>query len=928
MKKKELKNNKNRIISILLAFGLVVSAAYSVPLKGGVSAESISQTGGTLSLYPNNNVSGSFTFVNDGNGLGVKYVDWSLNEVTTGVESGSNVEINTNGTGSAYVYIDCDATLGTISFSTNETMATATLTINSGASLTASAFNATGNVGNVTNNGTLVMSTFDTDVLKNQPDGYFHLTNNGTVSATNMTFNSDAPVSSSAGSVYRVTNSFTKDDFDLAGTVVVDETTSIQSSGGSFTIQVGEAKKTITEAVPAGTTAVDLLDSPEVFLEEFDEDVYYGVNYDYTSKISCAPGYGGTPYLEYMNANLIASDWTTEKPTYIGNYRVRAVAPAYGSYKAEISMMESEFSIVQFPFSEVPKASGDKYVTLEGVKNEIYVADKVTLVPNSAFQISASLGDSLFHDKLALARSDLYLDDGDYFNEDTMVFFKRKSDGAQTTETRTFYNTIPELMDLVFDRVDPEVSNSVVLDDKAATLSSGGVVEGKKVVFTVSDEYLDKAVVTVGSTSTTEKFEAEATTGTVEVKGTRGKTEDVSVTAYDLAGRSKTFSFKLKYPTVVPEASIKIFDTYVGKNYIPVVDSESDGKDRATFEYKKSGADDSTYTTEKPTKAGSYTVRATIPATDAYESVTCTADFTINKNVVESAAVKARNVYLGQKLDFEVESDSDGNQDAKFLYKTAGAPDSTYTTDEPSTIGNYVVQAIIPETEAYKSTSCISEFEVSFLEAPKNAYSLSGQPGKNKYYVSDVNINPAEGYTISSKLQGAYSNRILYTGKNQKVYLKRKSDGALTNAINVTEDYKIDKEAPTISQSDNSKVYSDELSVEISDDHLHTFVIDGESFTVTKSSTTAKLDPMNGVKTFNLKAEDEAGNTSSAAITVMATWLKDKIIPAGKLLPLDSTESYKLGSGKWTVSGDSTVYNGGGSVYVNSDGDYTFTQVD
>ena len=84
---------------------------------------------------------------------------------------------------------------------------------------------------------------------------------------------------------------------------------------------------------------------------------------------------------------------------------------------------------------------------------------------------------------------------------------------------------------------------------------------------------------------------------------------------------------------------------------------------------------------------------------------------------------------------------------------------------------------------------------------------------------------------------------------------------------------------------------------------------------------------MNGAKTFKLKAEDEAGNTTSAAITVMATWLKDKIIPGDKLLPLDSSESYKLGSGKWTVSGDSTIYNGGGTVYVNADGDYTFTQV-
>ena len=679
-----------------------------------------------------------------------------------------------------------------------------------------------------------------------------------------------------------------------------------------------------TYSVPlkSGVNADDLL-SPEIELQEFDIDVFYGANYDFTDKISYAEGYGGTPYFQYIDINDVSAEWTTSKPTEEGTYYVRAVAPEYGTYAMGYSH-ESEFSIVEFPFSEVPKASGDRYFTYDGVKNEIYVADKVTLVPDSGFKIRVNT-DSPFSDKVTLAESDLYYNG--MFNQDNMVFFKRKSDGAETTAIITFYEYMPELQDLVFDGVDPVVSNSVTVDDVETTLSSGGKVEGKKAIFTVSDEYLDKAVVTVGSKSTTTNFEEEATTGTVEVNATRGKTEDVSVTAYDLAGRTKTFSFKFKYPTVVPNASIKISDTFVGEDYSPVIDSESDGKDRAKIEYKKSGADDSTYTTVKPKKAGSYTVRATIPATDAYESVTCTADFTISKNVVGSIAVKAKDIYLGQTINFEIESDSDGKKDAKFLYKNAGAPDSTYTKDEPSGIGNYVVQAIIPETDAYLSTSCTSEFRVSYLDVPKNAYSLSGKAGNNNYYVSDVNVNPASGYSVSSKLKGAYSTSILYTGKNQKIYLKRKSDGALTDAITIKEDYKIDKDAPTISQSDNSKVYSDELSVEISDDHLQTFIIDGESFTVTKTSTTAKLDPMNGAKTFKLKAEDEAGNTTSAAITVMATWLKDKIIPGDKLLPLDSSESYKLGSGKWTVSGDSTIYNGGGTVYVNADGDYTFTQV-
>ena len=61
----------------------------------------------------------------------------------------------------------------------------------------------------------------------------------------------------------------------------------------------------------------------------------------------------------------------------------------------------------------------------------------------------------------------------------------------------------------------------------------------------------------------------------------------------------------------------------------PVPTSATNGTDHVTYQYKGKDADDSTYSDAVPTAAGSYTVKATFPATDNYEEATATADFTI-----------------------------------------------------------------------------------------------------------------------------------------------------------------------------------------------------------------------------------------------------------------------------------------------------------
>lgn len=61
----------------------------------------------------------------------------------------------------------------------------------------------------------------------------------------------------------------------------------------------------------------------------------------------------------------------------------------------------------------------------------------------------------------------------------------------------------------------------------------------------------------------------------------------------------------------------------------PVPTSATNGTDNVTYLYKVKDADDSTYSAAVPTAAGSYTVKATFPATENYEETAATTDFTI-----------------------------------------------------------------------------------------------------------------------------------------------------------------------------------------------------------------------------------------------------------------------------------------------------------
>ncbi|SCW70426.1 hypothetical protein SAMN02910456_02688 [Ruminococcaceae bacterium YRB3002] len=1002
-----MKNVRTKAVSLILSTLLAVNAGWTL-LAVNVSANTpfVSYTGSVLSVnneLEDNETGGfqDFDVTNDG-GLKITYY-----------HDGSNVDHSIVQNLIFMVGSNC-----TLCFYTDYTTSSLALNGGSGSSNSAtikvqSDVYINGSISGMGDNeilnyGRVHMDSFNSVYLRGNglmtfsngatfPSG--EIAGTGTLIADSVTIANDC-YSDVEGSVIEVTDSFTKDNRNINAVVKAEPDTEIVSTGGSFTLQVGDCVKKITGAV--NDEAINLMDDPEIdFNSTFSS--YYGVEYDFSSRVSTADGYDGTIYFEYSSSP--DSGFSRTKPTAVGKYYVLAYAPASSSYREAVSEL-MDYQILYLPLALV--SGTGNYCTLEGVVNGIYVPDKVKVVPMSGYKIACTAEGDEFADYVELDRDDVQDDEGT-LRDDLKFALSRNSDGA-TTEYSAASIIAPRLAGLVFDEYEPEIYG-VSADRLEASLEDNETIVADELTFSVYDENL--ASVTVDGKTYTEDDGIEEGNVDITLRSVVAEPREITVTAVDKAGKETSVSFTLRHTPVDVDATVYVPDTYVGEDYNPVVTTDSDGdvsftygeegvnavyldkptwagnftvtasiaatenynatsctgafkiikrtpsasvsvpdsiidegftpvlttdsdgKRDAVFEYKPANAPDNAYTTTKPNAKGTYTVRATIPETDRYFGRICTSTFTIKVKPV-TATVAVTDPLAGTSFDPVITTDSDGKDKTVFEYRPAGAADTAFTTDKPTEVGSYVVRATVPETAVYGKVVCTSEFKISYLAAPDKAYDMAGTAGDNDFFTSDVELKAPDGYTISTSFNGEYRASVPYTDTLNAVYLKRTSDGALTSAIAIEIRPKIDKEMPSItdpagSLTDGSVKYVKDLAVTVSDDNLLSLTINGVSVDLENAGNVVTLSPGNGIKVFKILAVDQAGNKSAVEITLMAEWLKDKIIPADLLLPLEAGEGYNLSGGKWTVTGvngeDGTVYNGGIPIYVNDSGDYTFTQV-
>lgn len=295
----------------------------------------------------------------------------------------------------------------------------------------------------------------------------------------------------------------------------------------------------------------------------------------------------------------------------------------------------------------------------------------------------------------------------------------------------------------------------------------------------------------------------------------------------------------------------------------------------------------------------------------------------IIKKAKGSAHVTMPDFLVGEEAASPVlKSATNGIEAVTCYYKPKDASDKEYSQRVPEEAGIYTIKAVFAETANYSEAVAVDEFVLSYLETPEQPYILSGKEGNNGWYLSPVTFHAPEGFTLSSSQEGNYTDSyVIDSSTNTAVIYLKSATGAVTRAVSVAE-IKIDTKAPVIQGiEDGETCYADEVNVIITDENLYRVSLNGKEVEIEKGRAELILKPSTGK--YSIIAEDKAGNCIGYTVTIEERWVCDGIEDSGKKY-LNTNKLYKLGSGRWKVSGDSTVYESGRSFYVTAEGEYEF----
>ena len=226
----------------------------------------------------------------------------------------------------------------------------------------------------------------------------------------------------------------------------------------------------------------------------------------------------------------------------------------------------------------------------------------------------------------------------------------------------------------------------------------------------------------------------------------------------------------------------------------PVPTSDTNGITNVTYQYKVKGADDTTYSDTLPINAGDYTVKATFAATDNYNEVTATDDFTIAK-ATPAVAISAAPSTLtgGGSVELTVSGvPTEGklavtcDNDIKVTEK-----DGKYTAQLPNATKDYTFTAKYTGTDNYNDVekTCVVKVTrksshssssgssttptntVSASTASNGKVSLDKSTAKKGDTVT-VTVTPDAGYQL---------DKLTVTdAKGKTVDVTKKSDGKYT----------------------------------------------------------------------------------------------------------------------------------------------------
>lgn len=132
-----------------------------------------------------------------------------------------------------------------------------------------------------------------------------------------------------------------------------------------------------------------------------------------------------------------------------------------------------------------------------------------------------------------------------------------------------------------------------------------------------------------------------------------------------------------------------------------------------------------------------------------------------------------------------------------------------------------------------------------------------------------------------------------------------------------------DTQAPKVTGVEEGKPCPDGTVFQIEDANLESVTINEQSVEL---SADGKYQVIANGTSCVIKAKDKAGNETTRSITVLENGTPEtgNVISQNGIYQLKAGVKYQLKEGKWKISGDQSVYQGGSDFYVKEDGSYGF----
>ena len=391
----------------------------------------------------------------------------------------------------------------------------------------------------------------------------------------------------------------------------------------------------------------------------------------------------------------------------------------------------------------------------------------------------------------------------------------------------------------------------------------------------------------------------------------------VTVSAKGNYTGSKSATFTIIQTTITPTVEITGW-TYGATANTPSV-SGNTGNGSVTYEYKLQNAEDSKYSTEVPTEAGNYTIKATIAATVNYEAAVDSTHFTISKaNITPTVALEGWA--YGATANTPSVSGNTGEGSVTYEYKLKTAEDSEYKADVPTEAGDYTIKATIAATANFEGATTTTDFTIT-----------------------KTSITPTvtlEGWTYGTTAKTPTISGNTGNGSVTYEYKLKTAEDSEYKADAPTEagDYTI---KATIAATANYEAATATTDFTISKANITpTVTLEGWTYGATANTPTITGNTGNGTVTYTYKAEGAETFVETAPETAGNYTIKASIAETANYNAGEATAEFTITAATMSVTAAGykgtydtqahgitvTAPDGATVQYMNQEGTYTLTE--